>query len=111
MAQVVKSNLTPGKQRLIELMQDINFGRITHLPVCDGEPVLTPETIIEREIKLAGQNGPRSEIDRDDFALRKEVLALFEQLARLGTGTIRELSIKHGLPFLMRIEHRAVLNP
>jgi len=108
MTQFIKSDLTPPKQRLIELMQDINFGRITHLPVHGGEPELTPETVIEREIKLGGNNGQRTEIDCDDFALKQEVVAFFEQLTRMGNGTIRELSIKHGLPFLMRIEERAV---
>jgi hypothetical protein len=108
LAQIHKSNLTPKRQHLIELMQDINFGRITNFSVRNGEPELTPESIIEREIKLCGHNGPRLEIECDDFALKQEVLALFEQLTRMGTGTIRELSIKHGLPFLMRIEERAV---
>jgi hypothetical protein len=106
MAQVNKSHLTTQKQRLIELMQDINFGRITNLLVCNGEPEFTPDTVIEREIRLCGQNGPRPERERDDFALKQEVVALFEQFTRLGSGTIRELSIKHGLPFLMRIEQR-----
>ena len=106
MTQIHKSNLTPSKQRLIELMQDINFGRITNLSIRNGEPELTPESIIEREIKLCGQNGPRSEIERDDFTLKIEVVALIDQLTRMGNGTIRELSVKAGLPFLMRIEQR-----
>ena len=49
MAQVNKAHLTPPKRRLIELMQDINFGRITNIPVRDGEPELTPDTVIERD--------------------------------------------------------------
>ena len=57
MAQVNKAHLTPPKA-LIELMQDISFGRITNIPVHDGEPELTL-TVIEREIKLGGQSGPR----------------------------------------------------
>lgn len=108
MAQVSKTNLTHQKQRLIELMQGINFGRITNISVRDGEPELTHESIIECEIKFSGQNGPRPEINRDDFALKQEVVELFYQFNRMGTGTIRELSIKAGLPFLMRIEHWAV---
>lgn len=36
-----------------------------------------------------------------------EVLSLFEHLTRMGDGTIRHLEIKHGLPFLIRIEERA----
>lgn len=107
MAQVNKANLTPPKRQLIELMQDINFGRITNLPVRDGEPELTPDTVIEREIKLGGQNGPRPERDQDDFILKQEAVALLEQLSRMGSGKVCLLEIKHGLPFLMRIEERA----
>ncbi|NCO52736.1 MAG: hypothetical protein GW875_11650 [Deltaproteobacteria bacterium] len=107
MAQVNKAILTPPKRRLIELMQDINFGRITNIPVRDGEPELTPDTVIEREIKLAGQSGPRPERDQDDFILKQEVVALLEHLAQMGRGKVCLLEIKHGLPFLMRIEERA----
>jgi hypothetical protein len=39
--------------------------------------------------------------------LKQEVLSLFEHLTRMGDGTIRHLEIKHGLPFLIRIEERA----
>ncbi|VBB48467.1 conserved hypothetical protein [uncultured Desulfatiglans sp.] len=107
MNQTSKAHLTPPKRRLIELMQDINFGRITNIPVRDGEPELTPETVIEREIKLGGQSGPRPERDQDDFILKQEVVALLEHLAQMGSGKVCLLEIKHGLPFLMRIEERA----
>lgn len=107
MAQINKAHLTPPKRRLIELMQDINFGRITNIPVRDGEPELTPDTVIEREIKLGGQSGPRPERDQDDFILKQEVVALLEHLAQMGSGKVCLLEIKHGLPFLMRIEELA----
>jgi hypothetical protein len=107
MAQVNKAILTPPKRRLIELMQDINFGRITNIPVHDGEPELTPDTVIEREIKLGGQIGPRPERDQDDFTLKQEVVTLLEQLSQMGSGKVCLIEIKHGLPFLMRIEERA----
>jgi hypothetical protein len=102
-----KTDLTPRQRYLIELMQTIHFGCIRHLTVRDGEPEVTPDTVIEREIKLGGQNGPRPERDQDDFALKHEVVALLEQLAHLDTGSVCLLEIKHGLPFLMRIAERA----
>ena len=107
MAQINKAHLTPPKRRLIELMQDINFGRISNIPVRDGEPELTPDTVIEREIKLGGQSGPQPERDQDDFILKQEVVTLLEHLAQMGSGKVCLLEIKHGLPFLMRIEERA----
>ena len=107
MTQVNKAKLTLKRQRLVELMQDINFGCIANITVRDGEPELTPETVIEREIKFLGQNGPRPERDCNDFSLKQEVIALLEKLTIMGNGTIRQLEIKHGLPFLMRMEERA----
>lgn len=107
MNQISITSLSLQRRQLVELMQDINFGRITNISVCNGEPELSSETIIEREIKLAGQNGQRPECDCDGFILKKEVVALLEHLSRMGNGTIRQLEVKHGLPFLMRVWKRA----
>ena len=107
MQQVNKSDLNSPQQKLIELMQQINFGRISNIPVVGGNPELTADTIVEREIKLGGQNGTRPESEKDDFTLKQEVLALLEHLTGMGDGIIRHLEIKHGLPFLIRIEERA----
>ena len=107
MNQTSKAHLSPQKRRLIELMQDINFGRITNIPVRAGEPELTPDMVIEREIKLGGQIGPRPERDQADFTLKQEVVMLLEQLSQMGSGKVCVIEIKHGLPFLMRIEERA----
>ncbi len=107
MNQIKKTSLNGQQQKLIELMQQINFGRISNIPVVGGNPEFSADTIIEREIKLGGQNGIRPELEKDDFTLKQEVLSLFEHLTRMGDGTIRHLEIKHGLPFLIRIEERA----
>jgi hypothetical protein len=107
MNQIKKTELNELQQKLIELMQQINFGRISNIPVVGGNPELTADTIIEREIKLGGQNGNRPELAKDDFTLKQEVLALIEHLTGMGDGVIRHLEIKHGLPFLIRIEERA----
>ncbi len=50
---------------------------------------------------------PAPERDQDDFILKQEVVALLEHLAQMGSGKVCLLEIKHGLPFLMRIEERA----
>lgn len=52
MAQVNKAHLTPPKRRLIELMQDINFGRITNIPVRDGE-TLSEAEITDADYRLS----------------------------------------------------------
>jgi len=109
MNQTSKAHLTPPKRsthRVDAGPIKLSAG-ITNIPVRDGEPELTPDTVIEREIKLGGQSGPRPERDQDDFILKQEVVALLEHLAQMGSGKVCLLEIKHGLPFLMRIEERA----
>jgi hypothetical protein len=39
---VTKAALSPARRRLVELMQEINYGRIERLEVRDGEPVFDP---------------------------------------------------------------------
>ena len=102
-----KSSLSETQVQFVELMQRLNFGRVEGLTVRDGEPVLDPPPRVIREIKFGGENGPRPEVARADFALKAQVLGLFAQLEAMGNGTIRCLEIKHGLPFKMTIEEDA----
>ena len=102
MAPHKKSQLSDPQRRLVELMQDINFGRISDLPIRAGEPVFGADTVVEREIKFNGQNGPRPELEQHDFDLKQEVLVLLDHLKQITDGCVACLEIKHGLPFLMR---------
>lgn len=95
----LKSSLSPDRQRLIEWMQSIHFGRIENLAVRGGDPVFDPKPRVVREIKLGGENGPRPEAAIPDFPLKAQVVELLGELDRLGHGVIECLEIKHGLPF------------
>ena len=99
-----KASLSPGRRRLLELMQGINFGRIEELTVRDGEPSFDPPPRVVREIKFGGENGPRQEVSVEDFALKSQATQLFAQLDCLGNGTVLSLDIKHGLPFRMCVK-------
>jgi len=101
------ASISRPRAALVELMQRINFGRVERLTVRSGEPVLAPRPRIIREIKFGGENGPRPEAARGDFALKAEVRALFAQLDALGDGIVAVLEIKHGLPFRMIVEEGA----
>jgi RNA polymerase sigma-70 factor (ECF subfamily) len=48
---VTKAALTPARKRLIELMQEINYGRIESIEVRNGEPVSDREDL-EQELIL-----------------------------------------------------------
>jgi hypothetical protein len=100
-ASATKHSLSRDGQRLVELMQEINFGRIEGLAVANGEPVFDPPPRVVREIKLGGENGPRPERAAPDFALKGQLAELFQHLGRLGDGTVDVLQVKNGLPFLL----------
>jgi hypothetical protein len=88
-------------------MQALNFGRIEGLHVQGGEPDFTPLPRVIREVKFAGENGPRPESAKGDFLLKVEVRELFAQMEAMGDGVIRSIEVKHGLPFKMTVEEDA----
>jgi hypothetical protein len=96
-----KASLTPARRRLLELFQQINFGRVEALLLLNGDPILDPLPRMVQEIKFGSENGPRPELNAGDFHLKSQVIELFEYLDQLGDGTIEAIEVKHGLPFRM----------
>jgi hypothetical protein len=95
---MTKGQLSGPNRWLVERCQRINFGSITFY-VRDGEPDLGRPHSRVRTLKIAGGvNGLRPEVASDDFELRHEHLALFEQLKQLPDGTRVRVKIAHGLP-------------
>jgi hypothetical protein len=95
-----KSELSPARRRLLELLQQINFGQIEHLVIRAGDPVFDPEPRVVHEIKFcAAENGPRAELAAGDFRLKGQLVELFRTLDALGDATVERLEVKHGLPF------------
>lgn len=104
---LTKLSLSSPQRRLLETMQKMNFGRIEGLLICNGDPTFDPPPRIVKDVKLgATDNAVRPEIDAADFALKREHIELFENLRRLGTGTIESIEIKAGLPFRLTLEQR-----
>jgi hypothetical protein len=98
-AAMSKSHLSPARQRLVGLLQRLNFGRLEGLQVRGGEPVLDPMPRVIREHKFCAENGPRPEAGRADCRLKGQVADLMQLLDDIGDGTIAVLTVKHGLPF------------
>lgn len=101
---VALASLPPAGERLVRLMQELNFGQVRDLVVRDGEPVFDPPPRVVREVKFGGENGPRPEAAKADFALKVQVRELFAQLEALGDGLVECIEVKHGLPFKMTVE-------
>jgi hypothetical protein len=97
-------DLSAPQQRLVRLFQTINFGRIEELEIRNGEPKFSPPPRVLVELKLDREDGPRPERHLEHFELLGQVVRFFDQLARLGDGTIERIDVRHGLPFRMVIE-------
>ena len=100
---LTKAALTPARKRLIELMQEINYGRIERLEVRDGEPVFDPPPTMLRLFLFGKDNRPNASRGNDGFALKKKVARLFEDFERERSLSIQELVIEDGLPVRMTV--------
>jgi len=98
------SSLSAARQRLVRLMQSVNFGRIEKLQIRGGEPLLDSRLLVYRDVKFCGDNAPRPEASSQNFVLKGEVLDLLKELTELGDGTVECLVVRHGLPFTASIE-------
>lgn len=100
---MTKTSLSVPKQQLVELLQEVNFGRIEGLRVRENEPVLDPPPRVIRSRKLGNLVGPRPERALANFELRQEILDLCDTLNELTNGTAC-IVVRHGLPFTIDVE-------
>ena len=96
-----KSSLSAPRKLLLETLQAINYGRIERLLIRAGEPVLDHlELRIVKDVKLGSMDiGARSELEANDFVLKREHIQLFETINLIDDGVIESVDVKGGLPF------------
>ncbi|MBL8822442.1 MAG: hypothetical protein JNJ77_07640 [Planctomycetia bacterium] len=99
-----KSHLSKSQQRLLQVFQELNFGKIQQLHVKAGEPLLTPSPRILKDLKIPGANDARVESHLKDFELKREHLEFFHHLHALGDGVLELIEVRHGLPVRLLIE-------
>ncbi len=102
--QATKFSLGASSRKLVDLMSEINYGRIEGLVIAEGEPVFDPPPRVVRKIKLGADNGPRRQDSAKDFPLKEKVSRLLDHIFDLHDGTIILLEVQAGLPFSMEIE-------
>ena len=91
-----KSTLSAPRQKLLRIMQQLNFGKI-ELVVLGSEPSFNPSPRITQEIKLdvdAERQDPRN----DNFTLKRHVTDLFDHFNQLRDGAVVTIEVRHGLP-------------
>ena len=100
---VTTQHLLPTETAFLAAMQRLGFGRFEYLQIRGGELVLDPWPVMVRDVKFAaGQHtGKPAEPNSD---LRPQVAEFFAYVRDVESGEIRELEVRHGLPFSMEIE-------
>lgn len=102
MSQPRSTTLFPSRRRLVNLCSHVGFGRIENLRVQDGDPQFEASIRVVTERKLGAETNATER--SGDFALKPAVVDLMRVLDLIGTGSIRCLEIRHGLPFRIEIE-------
>jgi hypothetical protein len=95
--------LSIQQRSLVDLMREHQFGRIENMSVREGQPVLGRDLKVVRLVRLGDVSKAKNVPRADDFELKRPVRNLFEELARLGNGTVITLEFRHGLPLLIEI--------
>ena len=100
----IKSSLTESQARLVELLQELNFGRIECLGVKAGEPFIEPAPRVIQKVKMGAENGPRREISLSDFTLKHQTIEMLDVIAGIGDGRVLAIEVKNGLCFSIEVE-------
>lgn len=97
--------LTPGRLRLLKIIETIGFGAVEQLSVQNGEPRFEPAPRLIQEIKIDSEPSGQPDHGKTDVTLKKQFQTLFGQLDRL-TDDIVDIQIRHNLPFKLVVKRR-----
>ncbi len=100
---VTTQDMLPSEATFVVAMQQLGFGRFEYLQIRGGEVVLNPWPSAVRDVKFASppNTGKPAEPNSD---LRPQIAEFFAYVRDVDAGEIRELEVRHGLPFSMEIE-------
>jgi len=100
---VKTQDMLPSEATFLAAMRRLGFGRFEYLQIRGGELVLDPWPATVRDVKFATppNTGKSAESNSE---LRPQVAEFFAYVRDVDAGEIRELEVRHGLPFSMEIE-------
>jgi hypothetical protein len=99
-----RSALLESERTLVELIEDLNFGRIERLQFRGGRPILQPLPRVIAAVKIAGENRKADSEIRPGSCLKQSLMELFALMQRVGDGELLLIEVRHGLPFSVEIE-------
>ena len=74
-------DLTDAQCLLLRIMIEHQFGRLEHVPIQDGQPVLDQSVKVVRVARLGADSRGTTVPSTDEFELKQAVRDLFDELA------------------------------
>ena len=99
-------DLRPRERSFLAAMSQLGFGRFEFVRIEQGEIVLDPWPTAVRDVKFASSDPGATRAIPAEFALKPQVVELFDYVRSVPAGEIRILEIKNGLPYSMEIDYR-----
>lgn len=96
-------SISEAQKRLLQLMQEVHYGRVEDLVICNGEPVIGLSVKVLRDVKLSAECGRKQVIPDRDYLDKPQVAEMLRQFRRLGDGIVQLVEIHDGLPFRIHI--------
>jgi hypothetical protein len=100
---VTIQDLLPSEVVFVASMQQLGFGRFEYLQIRSGELVLNPGPVTVRDVKF-GSPVMTGKTSAATSELQPQIAEFFAYVREVDAGEIREVEVRHGLPFSMEIE-------
>lgn len=96
-------SISEAQKRLLQLMQEVHYGKIEDLVISGGEPVMGLNVKVLRDVKLSGESSRKPVFADRDYLDKPQVVEMLRQFRRLGDGVVQLVEIHDGLPFRIHI--------
>ena len=97
------SDLSPSEREFVLAMQKLGFGQFEGVRIVGGELTLDPWPKMVKSIKFGAQESSFAG-NSSDFVLKQQVVQFIHCVRELENGEIRQLEVRHGLPFAMDLD-------
>ena len=103
MVTLSTNDLRPSEREFVLAMQKLGFGQFEGVRIVGGELTLHPWPKMVKSIKFGGQESSFAG-NSSDFVLKQQVVQFIHCVRGLENGEIRQLEVRHGLPFAMDLD-------